>query len=223
VPGAYVMVAVSDNGCGMNQETLTHLFEPFFTTKPVGQGTGLGLATVYGIVRQNNGFIAVESAPGRGTTISIYLSRYTADEAVTPAVAEPAALVQGTETVLLVEDEALILRLARRFLEAMGYTVLTANTPGDALHLAAQYAGDIHLLLTDVVMPEIGGRELADRLHATRPKMGCLFMSGYTIDAIASRGVLDSGLHFIQKPFTKEDLAVKIRAALDAGSAAGSD
>ena len=223
VPGAYVMVAVSDSGCGMNQETLAHLFEPFFTTKPVGQGTGLGLATVYGIVRQNNGFITVESAPGKGTTVSIYLSRHTAQDAVTPALAESPALVQGSETVLLVEDEALILRLARRFLEAMGYTVLTANTPGDALQLAGQYAGEIHLLLTDVVMPEIGGRELADRLHTSRPKMGCLFMSGYTIDAIASRGVLDPGLHFIQKPFTKEDLAVKIRAALDAGKASESD
>ena len=191
-----MLLAVSDDGCGMDKETLAHIFEPFFTTKGVGKGTGLGLATVYGIVKQNNGFINVYSEPGQGTTFTIYLPRHAgkAEQARTEGAAEPAA--RGHETILLVEDEPAILKLTTRMLEQLGYTVLAASTPGEAIRLAREHAGEIHLLMTDVVMPEMNGRDLARNLLSLYPHLKCLFMSGYTADVIAHHGVLDEGRAF---------------------------
>ena len=214
-PGDYVMLAVSDNGCGMSKEALKHLFEPFFTTKGVGEGTGLGLATVYGIARQNNGFIGVHSTLGRGTTFRIYLPRCDAVVAATPIV--PAAACRGgTEMILLVEDEKSIRVTAQLFLEALGYTVLPAVDPEEALHLAATHVGQIALLITDVIMPGLSGRDLAQRLTRQQPTLRCLFMSGYTADAIAARGILDQGMHFLAKPFTRDCFARKVREVLEA-------
>lgn len=216
LPGQYVLLSVSDDGCGMDKEVQGHLFEPFFTTKPVGQGTGLGLATVYGIVKQNRGFINVYSEPGHGTTFKIYLPRH-ADKAEQIKQETPAQPVgRGHETILLVEDEPSILQIARRALVKLGYTVLAAATPGEAIRLAEEYVGKIHLLMTDVVMPEMNGRDLAKRLLALDPNIKRLFMSGYTADVIAHQGVLEEGINFIQKPFSMQDLAGKVRAVLDA-------
>ncbi len=215
VPGEFVRLAVSDNGCGMDKETLSHIFEPFFTTKRVGEGTGLGLAMVYGIVKQNNGFIYADSEPGSGTTFTIYLPRHTGKvEQKRPADAAAPAR-RGQETILLVEDEPDILEMTAMMHEKEGYTVLAANTPGEAIRLAREYPGEIHLLMTDVIMPEMNGRELADRISATRPAMKCLFMSGYTADIISSKGVLAKGVRFIQKPFSKKGLSAKVREVLD--------
>jgi two-component system cell cycle sensor histidine kinase/response regulator CckA len=215
LPGQYVLLAVNDDGCGMDKETQARLFEPFFTTKPQGQGTGLGLATVYGIVKQNNGFINVYSEPGKGTTFKIYLPRLQSDMAAIDETPKYAEAPNGTETVLLVDDEETLLGLGKMLLEVRGYTALAAGSPSQAIQLAEQYAGDIHLLLTDVVMPDMSGHELWQRLSAQRPGLKCLFMSGYTANAIAHRGVLDEGIHFLQKPFSVEQLAVKLREALD--------
>ena len=214
VPGPYVLLAVSDNGCGMDKAVLAQLFDPFFTTKPPGQGTGLGLATVYGIVRQNHGFIHVYSEPGHGTTFKIYLPRHAADPVGTGATRESAVAPTGTETVLLVEDEAALLALATRQLERLGYTVLAAGGPHQALQQAQAHTGAIHLLLTDVIMPDLSGRDLWQRLRALRPGLKCLFVSGYTADIIAHHGVLDDGVYFLQKPFSTEALATKLREAL---------
>ena len=216
VPGEYVWLAVGDNGSGMDTETLAHIFEPFFTTKAVGRGTGLGLATVYGAVKQNHGFFQVDSEPGQGTTFTIYLPRHVgqAEPLEKDSAAEPAA--RGHETILLVEDEPAILDLTARLLKQQGYTVLAAHTPGEAIRLAREYAGDIHLLMTDVVMPEMNGRDLATMLLALHPHLEQLFMSGYTSNVIAHHGVLDDGVHFIQKPFTIAGVAAKVREALGA-------
>ena len=215
VPGEYVKISVSDNGCGMDKLTLGQIFEPFFTTKGVGEGTGLGLASVYGAVKQNKGFINVYSEPGQGTTFTIYLPRFVDQpgQVRVESVTKPAA--RGHETVLLVEDELTILKMTTIMLQRQGYTVLAASTPGEALRLASDFADKIHLLLTDVIMPEINGRELMDRLLPSHPKMKYLFMSGYTANIIATHGVLDEGVNFIQKPFTLKDLSTKIREALD--------
>jgi CheY-like chemotaxis protein len=214
--GNYVRLAVSDNGCGMSPEVQAHLFEPFFTTKGVGQGTGLGLATVYGIVRQNDGFIDVCSEPGRGTTLTIHLPRHTV-RADRPAGEAPAPTPsRGRETILLVEDEPSILRVSRRLLEKLGYEVLAAHTPGEAIQLAREHVGEVHLLVTDVVMPEMNGRDLAKNLLSQYPNLKRLFMSGYTTDVIAHHGVLDPGVHFLQKPFSVQALAEKVREALHA-------
>jgi CheY-like chemotaxis protein len=215
VPGDYVRLVVSDNGCGMNKETVTHIFEPFFTTKGVGEGTGLGLATVYGAVKQNNGFINVYSEPGLGTTFTIYLPRHVGKgmQAGTMGAAEPVTC--GQETILLVEDESAILDLCTMILKKLGYTVLAANSPGEAIRLAREHAGDISLLMTDVVMPEMNGRDLAKNLLSLYPHIRRLFMSGYTADVIAHHGVLDEGVHFIQKPFSMPDLAAKVREVFD--------
>jgi PAS domain S-box-containing protein len=218
VPGRFVMLAVSDDGCGMDREIIAHLFEPFFTTKGVGQGTGLGLATVYGIVKQNDGFINVYSEPGKGTTFKIYLPRYATETVPVPAEGPAQASKGGTETILLVEDEPWILDLSKALLEDMGYTVLTASTPGEAIHLAEEHAGRIHLLITDVVMPEMNGWDLAKRLLSLYPDLRSLFMSGYTANVIAHRGVLEEGIHFMQKPFSMSDLAAKVRDALERSS-----
>jgi signal transduction histidine kinase len=214
VPGDYMMLSFSDSGQGMDEETKAHLFEPFFTTKELGRGTGLGLATVFGIVKQNHGFINVYSEVGRGTTFKLYFPRVHAEA----EVAEPPAaqrLMCGTETVLLVEDEEQILSLGQRVLEQHGYTVLTAHNPEAALELAAKCAGPIHLLITDVVMPGMTGKELKQQLLIKYPDMKCLFMSGYTANVIAHHGVLDEGVHFLQKPFTVRTLADRVRAVLE--------
>lgn len=214
-PGEYVLLAVSDDGRGIAPETLDKIFEPFFTTKGLGKGTGLGLATVYGIVKQNNGFINVYSEPENGTTIKIYLPRHTGQTvAAHPEIAEESPSSRG-ETVLLVEDDGSILKLGRTILESLGYTVLTAATPGEAMHLAKKHAGEIHLLVTDVVMPEMNGRDLANQLQSLCPDLKVLFMSGYTANVIAHRGVLEEGVCFMPKPFSQKDLAVKVREALD--------
>ncbi len=215
VPGEYVRLAVSDTGCGMDRETLAHIFEPFFTTKGVGLGTGLGLATVYGVVKQNNGFINVYSEPGQGTIFTIYLPRYggKAGPEQTEGAGKPA--LRGHETILLVEDEPAILKLATMMLEKQGYTVRAASTPGEAIRLAREHSGMIHLLMTDVVMPEMNGRDLAKNLLSLYPQLKRLFMSGYTADVIAHHGVLDEGVYFIQKPFAVKDLSAKVREALD--------
>ncbi len=215
VPGDYVLLAVSDNGCGMDTETISHLFEPFFTTKELGKGTGLGLATVYGSVKQNNGFINVYSEPGQGTTFKIFLPRYAAKAATETKELKPQAAERGSETILLVEDEPAILRMTTMMLELLGYKVLAAPTPGEALRLAQEHAGGIDLVLTDVVMPEMNGRDLAKNLLSIYPDMRRLFMSGYTADVIAHQGVLDVGVHFMQKPFSLADLKMKLREALD--------
>jgi PAS domain S-box-containing protein len=218
IPGDFVLVAVSDNGCGMDKEILENLFEPFFTTKEVGKGTGLGLATIYGIVKQNNGFINVYSEPGQGSTFKIYLPRLVADEDVDNAVPEKKAAAGGTETILLVEDEPSILRMTRMMLERKGYTVLSAATPTEAVEKAAHYSGPIDMLMTDVVMPEMNGRDLAGKITSLYPGISLLFMSGYTANVIAHQWVLDDGVAFIQKPFSMADMTAKIRELLDMAS-----
>jgi len=214
--GRYVRLQVSDNGAGMDVEVQAHLFEPFFTTKPRGKGTGLGLATVYGIVRQSGGHIGVESTPGRGATFRIYLPRVDAPLDPTGEPHPVAAPAAGNETVVLAEDERLVRVLAQKVLERAGYRVLVAAGGAEALALAERNDGPIHLLLTDVVMPEMTGRELARRLTSLRPGLRVLYMSGYADEAVAQHGVLDPGTAFLQKPFTPEALAKKVRGVLDA-------
>ena len=213
-PGEYVLLQVSDDGCGMDAETRSRLFEPFFTTKAIGKGTGLGLATVYGIVRQNRGFITVSSAPGRGTTFRIYFPRCAAPAAPPDAAASRASSAGGRETVLLVDDERLILEVTANMLLSLGYRVLTAASPGEALRVAGEHRGEIHLLLTDVILPEMNGRDLANNIGALCPGIRRLFMSGHTDDLIAHHGVLEDGVHFLAKPFGLSDLARKTREAL---------
>ena len=215
VPGEYVLLVVSDNGCGMDRETLSHLFEPFFTTKKIGDGTGLGLAMVYGIVKQNNGFINVYSELGKGTTFKIYLPIYAAKGRVVSKSVATKSSVSCHETILLVEDEPMILQVTALMLKRLGYQLLPASTPGEAIRLAQEHAGDIDLLMTDVVMPEMNGRELAKKLLSLYPNLKRLFMSGYTANVIAHHGVLEEGVNFLQKPFSMEDLAGKIREVLN--------
>lgn len=214
IPGEYVMMAVSDNGCGMDVETMDHLFEPFFTTKEMEKGTGLGLATIYGIVKQNNGFINVYSEPEQGTTFHIYLPRHEGKTVPKPCEDAVGSVTHANEVILLVEDELMILDMTTKMLERHGYKVLPAATPGEAIRLAQEHTGDLHLLLTDVIMPEMNGRDLSRSLLSLYPKLKILFMSGYTANVIAHQGVLDEGVHFIQKPFSTNDLATKVREVL---------
>ena len=211
--GEYLLLSVTDDGCGMSAEILENLFEPFFTTKEMGKGTGLGLATVYGIVRQNHGFINVASQPQGGTTFRIYLPLDKDTVMPTPEKCQ-GAVAEGCETILLVEDEPAILAMIKRMLERLGYNVLAASSPNEALSTAAQHSGKIDLLLTDVVMPEMNGRQLVAQMRALRPDIETLFMSGYTADIIANQGVVDEGLDFLQKPFSKKELAAKLRDML---------
>jgi PAS domain S-box-containing protein len=213
--GGYVMLAISDDGCGMTKEIIGHIFDPFFTTKEIGKGTGLGLATVYGIVKQNDGYISVHSEPGKGTTFKIYLPRFVG-EALKSASEGMLEIHKGRgEMVLLVEDEAAILKVSKEMLEKLGYIVVTASTPAEALRQAEAHAAAIRLLITDVIMPEMNGWELAQKVHKTKPGLKCLFTSGYTADVIEHHGVLDEGVQFIQKPFSLKDLASKVRQALE--------
>ncbi|BHH83800.1 PAS domain S-box protein [Desulforhopalus sp. 52FAK] len=214
VSGQYVKIDIGDTGSGMDKEIVSHIFDPFFTTKDVNEGTGLGLAMVYGIVKQNNGFINVYSDTEQGTTFSIYLPRYAEKTNTGESEATEESARHGIETILLVEDEPTMLSMTTTMLERLGYTVLVAGTPNEAIRLAGDHSGEIHLVLTDVIMPEMNGRILTERLMIIRPGLKCLFMSGYTVNVISHQGVLDDGVDFIQKPFAKRELATKIRQAL---------
>ncbi|NCA82318.1 MAG: PAS domain-containing sensor histidine kinase, partial [Opitutae bacterium] len=215
VPGDYVRLVFRDTGAGMDPETLSHIFEPFFTTKKLGENTGLGLSTVYGIVQQNNGFIQVQSVPGQGTTFQIHLPRHGDKTDPVPQEESAAPAPGGHETILLVEDEPAILNTTAQMIETLGYAVWKAGSAAEALRLAEEPGRNIHLLVTDVVMPDMNGRDMAQKIRALRPEIKCLFMSGYTADIIARNGVLDGGVYFIQKPFPKKNLAIQIREALD--------
>lgn len=214
-PGRWVAVRVRDTGQGMTAETCSHLFEPFFTTKEIGKGTGLGLATVYGIVQQSGGTIEVESSPGKGTTFTIYLPQVEASPTVAAVRAPSRELPRGTETILLVEDEKMVRDLVATLLEQSGYTVLRAGNGEEALQVAARHRGPLHLVLTDVVMPGIGGRELLERLSRERTGIQAVFMSGYTADTVVRHGVLENAVVFLQKPFRPEDLVRRVRDVLD--------
>ncbi|GEM_PF-3703140 len=212
----YVLLEVSDTGCGMDAEQIEHIFEPFFTTKGVGKGTGLGLATVYGIVKQNGGFIDVRSTPGEGTSFRVHLPRFQGDAEAAPVHAAPAAPPLGRERILVVEDEPMNLQVSVMLLESLGYQVTSASSPGEALRILERGEGDVNLLLTDIIMPEMNGRELADRALLLRPNLKCLFMSGYTDDIIAHQGELAPDVKFLGKPFTLEALGASLREVLDA-------
>jgi len=217
-PGDYVMVAISDTGAGMNAETQSHIFEPFYTTKG-SKGTGLGLSTVYGIIKQSGGYIWVYSEVGRGTTFNIYLPRAASTEETAAQVAaplQPRKIEPGTETILLVEDEANLRYLAKQYLEKQGYRVIEAADGAVALHIAVAHEGPIHLLLTDIIMPGMNGRELAQRITEIRPEARVLYMSGYTENVIGYGGMLEAGVNLLQKPFSLRDLKSKVRAVLDA-------
>lgn len=213
-PGDYIQLAVRDDGCGMDAATREKIFEPFFTTKKAGEGTGLGLSTVYGIVKQNNGFIQVDSEPGRGTSFCIYLPRQR-EEDLEPQLLNQQTIPRGQEQVILVvEDETAILKLTQAMLEQLGYQVLSAASPTAALALVEAHPQAIDLLLTDVVMPQMDGHQLAETLHKNDPQMKVLFMSGYPSDILAHHGVLHKGIHFLQKPFNETDLAIRVQQAL---------
>jgi two-component system, cell cycle sensor histidine kinase and response regulator CckA len=211
---------VRDTGAGMDENTRAHLFEPFFTTKAKGSGVGLGLATVHNIVNQSGGYIWAYSELGVGSTFTVYLPEAAAEEARPEPAAAKHGEVRGTETVLVVEDEAMVRALARRFLEMNGYRVLEASNGPEALRISREYKEPIHLMLTDVVMPRMSGREVAFQLAVERPETKVLYMSGHTEDAIIHHGVLEKGVALLNKPFTKDALAARVRSVLDGESAA---
>ena len=215
--GSYVMLAVTDTGAGMTTETLAHIFEPFFTTKERGKGTGLGLATVYGVVKQSNGYIWVDSAPERGSSFKIYLPRHTGAVTTEAHGGDPDERLCGSETILLVEDAEPLRKLAGTFLEAGGFRVLSAESGEHAMEVAATHRGLLDLLLTDVVMPGMNGRVLAEQLSRRQPGLKVLYMSGYTDAFIAGHGVLEEGIHLLHKPFTEKSLIRKVRQVLDGG------
>ncbi|HWZ97068.1 MAG TPA: PAS domain S-box protein [Candidatus Dormibacteraeota bacterium] len=215
--GSYVLLTVTDTGTGMDAATLTHIFEPFFTTKERGKGTGLGLATVYGVVKQSNGYIWVDSAPGKGASFQIYLPRHIGQPETDEQKSDSGEKLRGSETILLVEDAEPLRKLAQTFLEAVGFRVLSAESGERALEVAAGFGGIFDLLLTDVVMPGMNGRVLAEQLAPRQPGMKILYMSGYTDSFIAGHGVLDPQTHLLHKPFTEEVLLRKVREVLDSG------
>jgi CheY-like chemotaxis protein len=212
--GRYVMMAISDNGSGMDPETQARIFEPFFTTKVQGKGTGLGLSTVYGIVKQSNGFIWVYSEPGKGTSFKIYFPRASGALAGVSDMESLDLAMRGAETILVVEDEFSVRTLASRILRDRRYTVLEASNGKEALEIAQNYQGEIHLVLTDVIMPGMSGTELASRLESVRPGSKVLYVSGYTSDTVVHHGVLDSGVAFLQKPFSVNGLVSKVREVI---------
>jgi CheY-like chemotaxis protein len=218
-PGRYVMLAVSDTGMGMSPETVAHIFEPFYTTKESGSGTGLGLSTVYGIVKQSGGYIWVYSEVGRGSSFKVYLPRVEQAAETLPAVKPASGDQRGSETILLVEDQPQVRELARMALSEKGYMVLVTSSPEDAEKVCARNDAEIHLLLTDLIMPGMTGRELAKRLTVRRPRMRVLYMSGYTFGIVAQGGantaMLEDGVAFLQKPFTPSALCEKVREVLD--------
>jgi CheY-like chemotaxis protein len=214
MPGSFVKLSVKDTGHGIDKQTKSKLFEPFFTTKEVGKGTGLGLATVYGIVNQNHGFIDVNSVPGQGAKFDIYLPFYYHAVRREPGESAPSVPEGKGEIVLIVEDELSLLKISRIMLEKLNYRVLTAASPQEGIRMAREYDGQISLLLTDVIMPEMSGRELADELLQLNPNLKILFMSGYTADVIAHQEILEAGVQFLQKPFQISDLALKMYQAL---------
>jgi CheY-like chemotaxis protein len=209
------MLAISDTGAGMDAAIQAHVFEPFFTTKAKGKGTGLGLSTVYGIVKQSGGFIWVYSEPGKGTTIKTYFPKSEIMTAAPQTEAKPQIEFTGLETVLLVEDEAAVRSLTSRILRDRGYNVLEAADGMEALNISQEYKSEIHMVLTDVVMPGMGGKALVSRIGELRPGVKTLFISGYTDNAISHHGILDSGVAFLQKPFTLDGLVRKVREVLD--------
>ena len=211
-PGDFVELTVIDSGCGMTDEVRQKVFEPFFTTKGHDRGTGLGMSTVYGIVKQNDGYIDIQSVPHQGTVITVLLPRYLGEPMTRKVNLQ--ATTRGTETILLVEDHKQVLRVAKRMLENLGYKVHAATNPCQALDLVEKLTEPIELLITDVMMPGMNGKELAETLLSTNPSLKCLFMSGYTGDILSSRGILDEGLGFISKPFSQTQLAEKVRIAL---------
>jgi two-component system cell cycle sensor histidine kinase/response regulator CckA len=214
-PGAYAMLAVSDSGCGMDNEIREHIFEPFFTTKGAGKGTGLGLSTVYGIVKQSGGHLWLYSELNKGTTFKVYLPQVDMGQAQQEAVTATRGVTKGTETVLLVEDDDQVRSILTSILETQGYHVIVASNGTEALKIAAQDNGLIHLMMTDVVMPQMSGRELAEQVSEIRPDMKILYMSGYTDDAIVRHGLLDEKLNFLQKPFDSAAVSRKVRQVLD--------
>jgi len=217
LPGAYVMLAVCDTGQGMDGKIQQHIFEPFFTTKELGKGTGLGLATVYGIVKQSGGNIEVDSKEGAGTTFRVYLPRVAEEQSEEVEIINASAeLPAGTETILLVEDEELVRKLSRKMLETCGYTVIEARNGLEALEISENGKCKIDLLMTDVVMPKMGGRELAEKLSVKLPNLRILFTSGYTDDAVVRNGIIETNTNFLQKPFTFDALNRKVRKLLDA-------
>jgi two-component system cell cycle sensor histidine kinase/response regulator CckA len=215
-PGDFVMIAVSDTGHGMDAETKRHIFEPFYTTKPKGKGTGLGLATVYGMVKQSGGDIWVYSEPGKGTTFKLYFPHVPEFAAGGENRGPEASKSRGNETILVVEDEEAVRDLTVRILRQLGYKVLSASGGSEALHIAEAHQGPISLLVTDVVMPGMSGKQLAEALMRTRPNLRVLYVSGYTENTVLSRGVLEPGVDFLPKPFNREVLASKLRGMLDA-------
>ncbi|GFO67052.1 hypothetical protein GMLC_06310 [Geomonas limicola] len=214
LPGRYTAVAVGDDGCGMDAETLSHIFEPFFTTKDANKGTGLGLSTVYGMVKQNNGFISVQSELGKGTIFTIFLPAHAPELIETAQDPKVTSVPSGRGTILLVEDELAVLMVTSQILEGLGYRVLTADAPSKALEMAKEHADAIDLLITDVVLPEVNGRELARTLAGLYPNLKQLFISGYTANVIAQHGVLEPDVEFLQKPFSRRDLAAKIESIM---------
>ena len=214
-PGSYVVISVSDTGIGMDKETREHIFEPFFTTKETGKGTGLGLSTVYGIVKQNNGFIWVYSEPGQGSTFKVYLPKVKGDAEVKKKEGTSVGELDGSETLLIIEDDDSLRKFTRTVLKRWGYKVLEAENGEDALRISKEHDGQIDLMITDVVMPKMGGREAAKRLQPLYPRMKVIYMSGYTDNAIVRHGVLEPGLNFLEKPFTPKGLALKVREAIE--------
>jgi CheY-like chemotaxis protein len=220
MPGDFVVLTVSDTGCGMDKMTLEKIFEPFFTTKRKDKGTGLGMATVYGIVKQNDGFINVYSEPGHGTTVKIYLPRHLGEEVDTRQENEKKIPFGNNETVLIVEDEIANLDLTKAMLDGIGYVTLASPSPQSAIILAEKTKGNLSLLITDVVMPEMNGKELAKVIQSRCPGIKILFMSGYPSDIVAHKGIVEEGVNFIQKPYSLKNLATKVREVLATSSPA---